>query len=187
MDLRKLHQNHNNGFTLIELTVTLLLITVILGLVLPRLGNLLYASDLKHSLRRLRTIFSAAQSLAVSDHTPRRIVCDIPSGEIRIERELREDGDNGVLVHYAWDNSVLLQTYRLPPGVVIQDVMTETGDMKSDGEATIRIGPNGMFTGNIIHLRKGDESYTLLINPLTGRITMEEGYIEEYKVAAKGE
>ena len=39
-----------------------------------------------------------------------------------------------------------------------------------------------MITGNIIHLRKGDEKYTLFINPLTGNVTIDEGYLEEYKV-----
>jgi prepilin-type N-terminal cleavage/methylation domain-containing protein len=171
------------GFTLIELIVTLLIISVVIGFVLPKIGNRLYSSDLKHSLRELKAILSVARSMATSERIPRRIVCDIPNGEIRIERELRNEGEEFDMVEYEPDNSVLMRTYRLPDNVKIEDVITETGEKEMDGEAYLRINPNGTIAGNFIHLRKEKEQFTLNINPLTGKVTIEEGYIEEYKIA----
>ncbi len=177
-------RNPDSGFTLVELTVTLLIISVILGLVLPKIGNALYSSDLKRSIRQIRAILSVARSNATMERIPRRIVCDITKGEIRIEREMSEDQDGQSILRYEKDNSILNRTYKFPKGVRIEDVITETGQKELDGEAYLRIGTNGMITGNIIHLRKGDEKYTLFINPLTGNVTIDEGYLEEYKVEA---
>ena len=170
-----------SGFTLIELTVTLLLISIFVGFALPRIGNLTYSSDLKKSVRQLRAILFAARSLATSDRVPRRVVCDIGQGRIWIERELREEGEEIALVEYEKDTSVLLRTYTLPKGVEIQDVITETGEKESDGQAYLRINTNGIIIGNRIHLIKDEEQYTLVINSLTGKVKIEEGYKEEYK------
>lgn len=176
------NRNPDSGFTLIELTVVLLILSVIIGLVLPKIGNAVYSSDLKHSIRQIRAILSVARSNATMERIPRRVACDIPKGEIRIEREISEDGDGQSIIHYEKDNSILIQTYKFPKGIRIEDVITETGDKELDGVAYLRIGTNGMIAGNIMHLMKGDEKYTLFINPLTGNTTIEEGYLEEYKV-----
>jgi len=170
------------GFTLIELIVTLMIISVILALTLPKIGNAVYSSDLKRSIRQIRAILSVARSNAAMERIPRRVVCDITKAEIHIEREVSKDEDGQSILHYEKDNSILNRTYKFPEGVRIEDVITETGQKELEGEAYLRIGANGMITGNIIHLRKGDEKYTLFINPLTGNVTIDEGYLEEYKV-----
>jgi prepilin-type N-terminal cleavage/methylation domain-containing protein len=180
----------DKGFTLIELIVTLLIISVILGFALPRIGNLAYSSDLKHSVRQLRAILSVARSLSTRDRIPRRVVCDISNSEIRIEREIREEGEDHedrIMVHYEEENSILIRTYRFPKGVEIQDVITEAGEKETEGEAYLGIGTNGVIFGNTIHIAKGEEQFTLTINPLTGRVAIDEGYIEEFKVEVPDE
>jgi prepilin-type N-terminal cleavage/methylation domain-containing protein len=172
----------HSGFTLIELTVTLLIVSVILGFVLPRIGNMVYSSDLKQSVRQLRAILSVARSLTTRDRIPRRVVCDISNSEIRIEREILEEGDDQVMVNYEAENSILIRSFHFPKGVKIEDVITATGDKETDGEAYLRISKNGMISGNTIHIAKGEERFTLTINPLTGRVSIDEGYIEEFKV-----
>ncbi len=171
------------GFTLIELTVTLLIITIILAITLPKIGNAIFSSDLNHSVRQLRALLSVARNNAILERVPRRIVCDIPKGEIRIEREIRKQNDDQDTVRYERDRSVLIHTFRLPAGVKIEDVITETGEKELNGIATLRIGVNGTIAGNLIHLKKKGEPVTLKINPLTGRVTIEKGYIEEYRIA----
>lgn len=175
----------HGGFTLIELTVTLLLITIIVGITLPKIGDAIYSTNLKHSVRQLRALITLARSKATLERIPRRVVCDMAKGEIRIELEMRDEGEGQVIFTYEPDTSLMMRTYRLPDGVKIEDVITETGDKETSGAAHLRIAPNGLVTGNFIHLRKGEEQYTLYINPLTGRVTIEEGYREEFKVAAQ--
>ncbi len=174
------------GFTLIELTVTLLLITIIVGITLPRIGDAIYSTNLKHSVRQLRALITLARSKATLERIPRRVVCDMAKGEIRIERVMRDEGLGEVTFTYEPDTSLMIRTYRLPDGVKFEDVITETGDKETSGEAHLRIASNGLVTGNFIHLRKGEQQYTLYINPLTGRVTIEEGYREEFRVAGQG-
>jgi len=91
------------------------------------------------------------------------------------------------MVHYEEENSILIRTYRFPKGVEIQDVITEAGEKETEGEAYLGIGTNGVIFGNTIHIAKGEEQFTLTINPLTGRVAIDEGYIEEFKVEVPGE
>ncbi len=174
-----------DGFTLIELTVTLLLITIIVGITLPRIGDAIYSTNLKHSVRQLRAVITLARSKATLERIPRRVVCDMTEGEIRVEREMRDEEAGQVIFNYEPDTSLMMRTYRLPKGVKIEDVITETGEKETSGAAHLRIAANGLVTGNFIHLRKGEQQYTLHINPLTGRVTIEEGYREEFKVAGQ--
>jgi prepilin-type N-terminal cleavage/methylation domain-containing protein len=176
------------GFTLIELTVVILIITVISAVTLPRISKNIYSSDLKHSLRQLRSIFAVARSRTTADGIPRRIVCDIDKGQFRIEREVREEQQAGfeadeLTVEYEEDKSVLSRSLTLPSEILIEDVVTEVGDIENQGIAYMRIEPNGIINGNRIHLKKEALDYTLVINPLTGRITIEDGYsLEVYSV-----
>jgi len=174
------------GFTLLELIVTLLLIAVILGFTLPKIGNVLYSTDLKKSVRQLRALLTAARSMATTEGIPRRIVCDLSKGEIRVEREVRLKEEGIETVRYEADSSILIHHYTLPPHVEIEDVITETGEKQTEGKANLRIGINGMIFGNRIHLLQNEEQYTLVINPLTGRVTVEEGYTEEILNAENG-
>jgi prepilin-type N-terminal cleavage/methylation domain-containing protein len=174
-------RNRDRGFTLIELTVTLLLIVIVLGFALPKLGNVIYATDLKRSVRQLRALLTVARSEATTEGIPRRVSCDIGKKEIKIQREVRDETELGDAVHYEDDNSILVHTLQLPSDVEIEDVITETGDKETSGTAYLHIGINGMISGNVIHLTKDDDRFTLLINPLTGRVTIKEGYQEEYK------
>jgi prepilin-type N-terminal cleavage/methylation domain-containing protein len=184
MDSKNNLQNSHKGFTLIELVVTLFIISVIVGFALPKIGDQIYSSDLKRSVRRLKAVLFMARSLATSDRIPRRIICDIPKSEIRIERVIREDGEYGIIESYEKENSALIRVYQFPEGVKIEDVITGTGEKKGEGEAYFRINPNGMISGDRIHLAKDEKQFTLVINRLTGGITIEEGYIEEYKIEA---
>jgi len=174
------------GFTLLELIVTLLLITIILGLTLPRIGNVLYSTDLKGSVRQLRAVLTAARSLATTEGIPRRIVCNLSKGEVHVERAVYHEEGGIQTVRYEADTSILIHRYTLPRHVKIEDVITETGDKITEGTATLRIATNGMIFGNRIHLLQEEKQYTLVINPLTGRITVEEGYTEETQNAGQG-
>ncbi|MDX1762836.1 MAG: prepilin-type N-terminal cleavage/methylation domain-containing protein [bacterium] len=179
----------NSGFTLIELTVVILIMVVVSSITLPRIGNRLYASDLKQSARRLRAMVSVARASATSDGVLRRIACDIPKGRFSVEREVvpedpLETETIDLAVEYEPDTSVLTRSFTLPSNVKIQDVVTGVGDIETEGIAYLQIEPNGMILGNRIHLQKEDRDYTLVINPLTGRIVIEDGYtIEVYRSA----
>jgi len=175
------------GFTLLELIVTLLLITIVLSFTLPKIGNVLYSTDLRESVRQLRALLTAARSLAVAEGIPRRIVCDLSKGEIHVERAVYHKEGEIETVRYEMDSSILIHRYTLPRHVKIEDVITESGDKITEGTATLRIGINGMIFGNRIHLLQKEKQYTLVINPLTGRITVEQGYTEETRNADNGE
>ena len=172
------------GFTLLELTVTLLIVSLVLAFTLPRLGNLAYDGDLRGSVRTLRALLLAARSRCASDRVPRRVVCDLAAGRVRVERQVRTGDDAGGMVTYEPDPSVLLRTYRLPRGVRFLDVVTASGEKITEGEAAFAVSPSGVVAGRFLHLDKDGRRFTLRIEPLTGGVSLEEGYKEEYYAAS---
>jgi general secretion pathway protein H len=67
----------------------------------------------------------------------------------------------------------------LPRGVAFQDVITERQGKVTEGEAFTHFFPMGLAEKTVIHLADQDRrSFTLELNPLTGRVKVYEGYIE---------
>lgn len=68
----------------------------------------------------------------------------------------------------------------LPRMVSLVDVVTSSDGKVQEGEAEIRFHANGRVERSMIHLKNdGGEYRTLEINPLTGVITIHDGYIDQ--------
>ncbi|MBI3327788.1 MAG: hypothetical protein HYZ81_13940, partial [Nitrospinae bacterium] len=86
---------------------------------------------------------------------------------------------------FAEDISSLGGRRRLLMGIRFEDIVTPTEKVK-DGQAFTKFFPTGLVENAIIHLRTDDGAQlTLFIHPLSGRVTIEQGYREE-KMATAG-
>jgi hypothetical protein len=67
----------------------------------------------------------------------------------------------------------------VPEPYVLKDVVLN-GEKITVGKATMRFFSTGMIDRVILHfLSTKDQFYTVLLNPLTAKVTGENGYIEE--------
>jgi prepilin-type N-terminal cleavage/methylation domain-containing protein len=154
------------GFTFVELLIVTLLLAIFLTFasvnwdVFSRKGDESFLESFSIAVALLR-------EEAVSTYEERAIEFDLSTNTIQIGRLDREKG--------------LLQPRELkvPESHVLKDVVVN-GEKYTVGKAFMLFFPGGMVDRVILHFETDKEQfYSVLLNPLTAKVTGEYGYIEE--------
>jgi prepilin-type N-terminal cleavage/methylation domain-containing protein len=168
------------GFTLLELMLVLLIIGFFSALFSIRIENTFSGGDLRLASRMMIGEISKLRGVAAYTHTDQRMTFHIdgnrfsggPESEAASPR-----GEEGL----QWPSD---KGTRLPRGVRIEDVVIPSKGKIQEGEAHMVFFKNGTVDGVLIHLRNDkDEVYTLEVNPLTGRVTIHDRYIDRQSEA----
>ncbi len=103
---------------------------------------------------------------AVSNYEDRVLEYDITEGRIRVGRIDQKNGfiETGQLP--------LTDEYRLKDVVI-------NGQSYSIGKCYMTFHATGLVDRTVVHLEGKDQFYSLLVNPLTAKVTGENGYTEE--------
>lgn len=158
----------NRGYTLIELSLVILLIGIILVFVLPKLDNL-GDSKLRTTARQLAGTIQSVYDESVIKKKPWQIVFDIASRTYTFSEV--NDEEPSVISDASRETS-------LPGNVFIKDIVTEAEGKITEGKVILRFYPDGFVEKNTIHLSDGRKDYTLVTAPLTGKVRVSEGYVE---------
>ena len=158
----------NRGYTLIELSLIMLLIGVILVFVLPKLGNIGDAK-LRTTARQLAGKIQSLYDESVLKKKPYQIVFDITNRTYSFSQVSEEESP----IFSDSENET-----GLSDRVYIKDIVMETEGRITDGKVAIRFYPDGYVEKNTIHLSDGKKDYTLVTSPLTGKVKISEGYEE---------
>jgi prepilin-type N-terminal cleavage/methylation domain-containing protein len=159
------------GFTLIEVSVFLLIVAVLLAFVTPRF-RALTEYELKSSSRRLAGTIRYLFNQAVIRHTLYRLNYDLKKDEYWVtypdeSKEFKED------------LSILSSRVRLPGTIHFEDIVTQHRGKIYEGETFTQFFPNGWVEETIIHLGDTRERhYSLLVMPLTGKVRIYDRYID---------
>jgi type II secretion system protein H len=162
------------GFTLIELALVLVIMTVVFAMVVPRLRDTGRA-ELDAQSHHLVLTFRLLRSQAVLSGSAYRLNYDITQ-----QRYWVTPGDASVdLEQFARDVGSLARGRTLQPPVGIMDVVLPTLAGKvSQGLIYTVFYPDGSVDPTVIHLANGRDVYTLWLNPMNGRLNLEPGYRE---------
>ncbi len=161
-----------DGFTLLELTVVLLLLGFILLLTFPNFRKQIFASDIKRCVLGLVGEVKYAQSQAATTKKMHRLIIDVKDNIFWVMREeargkfIREPSRSG-------------QPHGLPPGIFFLDVIHPDRGRIMEGLAYIDFFPTGWAEESTFHLQRKEEIFTIFINPLGGRVEVYEGYWEK--------
>lgn len=160
------------GFTLLELVLVLLVIGVVTALVFPKFRNL-GGGDVKVEARTLIGRIQGLYNEATFTRRTHRLVYDLDAqrywGEVKEGR-----GDAYTPVDPAFMSPVTL-----PSGVSLEDVVTERAGKRQEGKAYTYFLPLGRAEFTTIHLEAKDgPQLTLRVNPLTGKVRVDSGYVE---------
>jgi general secretion pathway protein H len=143
----------HSGFTLLELLVVLVLISILSALLAPRVGNSIRNMTLTGAAQKIAASLRYARSRAVSEKETYVAVLDFKKSSLSI---LTAQGSAGVktakLSIDAKEESSRLKVYELPGGV--QVAKTKSGEGEADsGLFQIFFFPNGSTSGGWIVLR----------------------------------
>ncbi len=168
--LRRQHHDRQRGFTLMELAIVILLISLFTIISVPLLssGN---QGDLKASTRRLagtmKYLFNEA-ALSGQEH--------------RLVFNLDENRYYGEIIDPDGSVSELEENpahAKLKEGIAFTDVVLAGQGSFNRGEVTVRIHPSGWLEETVLHLSdEKKNSLTLRVNPLTGSSEIFAGYRE---------
>ncbi|MFQ6079604.1 MAG: Tfp pilus assembly protein FimT/FimU [Thermodesulfobacteriota bacterium] len=164
-------RDREKGFTLIELSVVLLVLAVLLAFVIPRFRDLT-EYEIKSSSRRLAGTIKYLFNEAAIRHVHYRLNYDLKKGEYWVtypdeEKEFKEDP------------SILSSRVRLPTNIHFEDIVTQHQGKVYEGETFTQFFPIGWVEETIIHLGDTRERhYSLLVMPLTGKVRIYGRYVE---------
>lgn len=167
-------RNGQRGYTLVELMVTLSILSLIVGLALPRLGLVPTGIQVADAEDALAAAFRAASSLAAAGGHPVVLTVDWRSQQLRIAQmpspdpELALAGppplpEPGAAPADAFFHN--LRLFALPPDAKTRD---------QDEEWTYLFFPDGEATGLGHRYRIGGRHFILEVDRLTGRPAVVE-------------
>ena len=164
------------GFTFIELAVVLLILGIVLALAFPALHSL-SSNDLKLTARHMiRTVYFLANRAAVTKRTY-RLHYDLDRHEYWAS--VRSESGEFVPV-----SATTVTRKSLPESVRFEGVDTLRQGKITLGKAHTDFYPVGRIDKTVLHLiDKNERALTLVLNPLTGRVKVYEGYLEEFEDA----
>ncbi len=168
----KRETNGLSGFTLVELTVVIAILSLVALLVIPRLPSTT-DGDLKDSARNLAATVRYLTDLAVATKTGYRLRLNLAAGNAEITRILPEGQE-------AAAQDSFLHRQPLREGIVIADITAARAGRQTTGTVTLDFSPLGVEDFVLIHLKaeRGDRYYTVALYPGSGRVEVFEGYQE---------
>jgi type II secretion system protein H len=173
----------NDGFTLIELMVVIVIIGIMTAMMIPEMKGTFQDALLRSTSRELINVFDLAYSRAVSLNQLRRVRLDEKSGRYFVEKQVTENGRESFVpvddvpgVKGELDSRITVEFQ--PPGEIPSEagpaLVAPTAENDFEG-VTISFYPDGTTDGGDILLRDRDGfRLRLQINPVTARVHILE-------------
>lgn len=159
------------GFTLIELMVVLVLLSLSAALIVPRLPST-EAMELKSSARSLASLLRYLGERSIGSKNIYRLHINFQENSIKVTRKLA-NGDE------IPPEDPLLSRKALAEGIFITDLQSPRLGTVAEGEVLIDFGAAGLSEFLTLHLHspKG-ESFTVTGYPQGGKVKILSGYQE---------
>jgi type II secretion system protein H len=159
-----------SGFTLIELVIVLLIITLSAALVTPSLSRFSKSIGLKAAAKKVSAILRYYRREALHKGAVYQVLFDSEAREVKVQEieseEITEEEKN--------EKKPFTKSYILPEGIQIKEVESPTPQFPSDLPA-IEFYPNGGSNGGTILLdTPGRKGFKINVNFLTGTVKIEE-------------
>lgn len=166
----------DGAFTLIEMTVVVLLIGIMAALVIPEMKGSFNDALLRSASRDLVDVFGMASSRAVSLNQCYRVKFDLDTGEYELERRVHNESG----VEFVPVKDVPGAAGKVDRRVSVQITLPDDDSQDNDanpGESAktpadaILFYPDGTADGAEVHLTDRDGFQLLLqLNPVTARV-----------------
>lgn len=141
------------GFTLVEIIAVVALIALAMTLVAVTVGDGLTNAKVKASSRDLVAALRYTRGQAIVKREPQALAVDVDG------RRYRAPGKKWV---------------ELPKEMEIK-ILTARSELEGEGIGRIRFYPDGASTGGNIELFRGEATWRIDVNWLTGEVTLSDG------------
>lgn len=164
------------GYTLLELMVVVFLTGLMALLALPRFQTFLGADPERDLRTPLENMVVAVREEAILSRTPVAIIFDLSANVYR-SAVFTSEGSVDL------SNDPVSLVGRLPKGFQVVEVSNPREGSVSRGQCFIIAWPTGWIEPTVIHIaHETGRSYTLFVEPLTGGVRIQEGYLVRRRV-----
>jgi type II secretory pathway pseudopilin PulG len=175
MSIRKrfrslLRYGNESAFTLVELLVVCLLISITLAVTVPTLRDSLVTNDLKTATRRIIGAIRELREDAVREQQSYTIYFDMGKNRVwyaKDDNKAREE-----------QTTSLKSEVQFPPAVRVLDIWTKSDGRQSLGTATLWISRQGYMDMTVIHITNDSDTMTISFSPFLSSIKVVDGYAE---------
>ncbi len=158
------------GFTLIEVTLVVLIIGLLFGIAALKFDALTDGSRLGASAREIGSTVGVAYSQAVLAKQTQTLVFDTENQAYWIASETDPEGESG---------AGFLKKRGLYKGVTFKDVQVGAEVFEEKGLLRIDISPLGVSSSCMVHLvNESGSEMTVRVHPLTGTVSYYDEYVE---------
>jgi prepilin-type N-terminal cleavage/methylation domain-containing protein len=174
----------SRGFTLLELMVVMVLLTLVTAFAMPGLRTSLFTDQLKATARQLVGLIAETGQEAVRSQAEQLLHIDQERNLVWVTAEVKkkpEGADTTSDTAAVWDNDPGKQWSRvtLPDAVKVIDIESVSGGKKSVGEMTIRFTTKGYVDKTLIHLRDDEgRDLTLILSPFLAVTRIVDAYVD---------
>jgi len=163
---------NRRGFTLIEIVVVLVIISMAMMLVIPRLPSS-ESENLKSSARTLASTLRYLQDRAATGRTTYYLHLVPGTDEVKVQEAAADGGEKE-------PGDPLLQKRPVREGIQVADVYIPRLGKINDGQVRLEVGMGGLRDFVAIHLRSSDGVFwTVMAFPSSGKVKVYDGYQEE--------
>ena len=158
------------GFSLIELTVVIVIIGLTMAITMPRFRSGLLSDHLKASTRRVAILITSLSKKAVREHKDYLLYFDFAENRYWTENSgLTEEGR---LIARE-------QAVNLPENVRLLDIMKKGDEIRTTGEVSLMITKKGYLQPATIHLGSDQgRVFTIYLKTFAGKAEILDGYVE---------
>lgn len=178
-----------SGFTLIEILLSLSLVSLIVAVVAVSTANI-YGGRLVNACTRISAYVRYAYDLSQLHGKPYKLVIDVDGGSFWLEALEDEDecrsklsllgdtvaldeGDAALLEGGSKYKDVMVKTAKLPKGVSFGGIISAHGkELQRSGQDFVLFFPDGTAEKAYIWLAEGEDVYTMEVSPLRGTALM---------------
>jgi general secretion pathway protein H len=158
------------GFSLIEIAVVLVLLSLCIALIAPNLSRFSTSVELKSAAKKVAAILRYCRSEAINKGKIYQVVFDSNLLSVKVQAVVSEDQE----ATEKKEATNVQMTYPLPAGVQMKELNTESTQYPSDLPA-FEFYPNGGSNGGDILLdTRSQKGYKIKVNFLTGSVVIEK-------------
>jgi prepilin-type N-terminal cleavage/methylation domain-containing protein len=167
-------RTRSSGFTLIELSIVVFLIGTLFFISMPKLGNFLFRTDLKDTVRSLKAAVNMLRTKSISTHRPTTLHLDLDQNLYWGAYTLQNDKEENPEL-----KRVLVLPKKLPEGIRFLDAANINTPKRSLGLLSSTFNSKGALEETIIHLTdKNQNVVTVVVNAYTGRFLVFDEYVD---------
>jgi general secretion pathway protein H len=181
-----MHRRNQRGFTLLELIVVLVIISLMSALVVPKLAGPMSNLDLKTASKKISASLRYVRSHAASEKTTYVALFDFDKNRLVIINPPLVKEDFDINNRGAFDRMLLeppdnekdrpggLKTYNLPDGVKLAKGVSREGDFNSGFFRIFFFPSGGSSGGEVTVANERGRQYKITVDFITGTVQLAE-------------